>query len=305
MMKDYLVGFLNIDKPKDWTSHDVVAKLRKILGIKKIGHSGTLDPFATGVLVIGINSATRLFEYLESDKSYIAEIVFGIATDTDDITGKVIENSTQNPTLLEIKEALNNFNGKIKQKPPIYSAINLNGERAYKLARKNAISLDDIKEKDVEIFSIEILNYSENANNKPVLQLKIHCSSGTYIRSIARDLGKILNSCATLLSLARTRIGETFILENSVTIEKVSISNLEDLVIKPIKAIKLNSIILGLEEEKDFTLGKQIVKKDIKLNPKENKEVILLDNKKELLGIGFIENDFIIKPRKVIAKING
>ena len=150
-------GFLNINKPVGCTSHDVVAKLRKALGIKKIGHAGTLDPFASGVLIIGINEATRLFEYLPSDKVYIAEIKFGIETDTDDITGKITNESNNIPTLDQITEKIKLFTGDIKQKPPIYSAINIKGEKAYKLARKNQISLDDIKEKEVTIYSIEII----------------------------------------------------------------------------------------------------------------------------------------------------
>src|SRR3989338_8476907 len=144
-------GFLNINKPANCTSHDVVATLRKYIGIKRIGHSGTLDPFATGVLVIGINEATRLFEYLPSDKVYIATITFGTETDTNDITGKIIKESNYIPLLEEIKEKLKDLTGKIKQKPPIFSAIKINGHRAYKLARENKISEDNIDEKTVEI----------------------------------------------------------------------------------------------------------------------------------------------------------
>ena len=130
-MQNEKIGFLNINKPQNCTSHDVVAILRKSLGIKKIGHCGTLDPFATGILVIGINEATRLIEYLPSDKTYLAKIKFGIETDTNDITGNVILRTDIIPPLSEIKEALKFFKGTIKQKPPVFSAIKLNGKRAY------------------------------------------------------------------------------------------------------------------------------------------------------------------------------
>ncbi|KAF0193611.1 MAG: tRNA pseudouridine55 synthase, partial [bacterium] len=225
-------GFLNINKPANCTSHDVVATLRKSIGIKRIGHSGTLDPFATGVLVIGINEATRLFEYLPSDKVYIANITFGTETDTNDITGKIIRESNYIPLLEEIKEKLKDLTGRIKQKPPIFSAIKINGHRAYKLARENKISEDNIDERTVEIYSIKIISYSSKD-----LQVEIHCSSGTYIRSIARDLGKLLNSCAVLSNLQRVNAGK-FTIDNSVSLDSINKLTLKEHLISPISALQ-------------------------------------------------------------------
>ncbi len=229
-----MIGFLNINKPPDCTSHDVVAILRKSLGIKKVGHCGTLDPFATGVLIIAINDATRLIEYLPSDKTYLAKIKFGIETDTDDITGKITLQTNKIPIFSEITEELKLFSGKIKQKPPIFSAIKLNGKRAYKLAREHAISLDDMRERIVEIYSIIPIAYSEG-----ILELKIHSSRGTYIRSIARDLGKTLNTSATLLELRRIKVGDNFKIEESINPELINKQTLSKYLISPLDVLNL------------------------------------------------------------------
>lgn len=287
-------GFLNINKPAGMTSHDVVAILRKKLGIKKIGHSGTLDPFATGVLTIGVNEATRLFEYIPSDKIYIAEILFGIETDTDDITGSVVKKENVSLTLEQIIKSLNKFTGKIKQKPPIYSAININGKRAYDLARENKITLDDMKERDSEVFSLQVLSF-EN-----VLKLKIHCSSGTYIRSIARDLGRELETCATLQSLKRTQIGNAFKIENSLDLELVDKSKLDDVLIKPESVLNLKKIILNELEVVDIFHGRSV-----KLNDEifcESDEIQLLNDRNELIAVGVIGEGNKIMPKKVFAK---
>lgn len=220
-------GFLNINKPEGCTSHDVVAMLRKSLGIKKIGHAGTLDPDATGVLVIGINEATKLFQFLPQDKTYIGEITFGISTDTDDITGNIIQKSEYIPALNEITEKLSTFTGKIKQKPPIFSSVKINGERAYKLARNNQISLSDMKEKEIEIYSIDLISYSDKK-----LKLKIHSSGGTYMRSIARDLGKALSSCATLSKLERIKACG-FKIEDSLSPDLITKSTVDEYLISP------------------------------------------------------------------------
>lgn len=287
-------GFLNINKPSEMTSHDVVAILRKKLGIKKIGHSGTLDPFATGVLAIGINEATRLFEYIPSDKMYLAEIVFGIETDTDDITGKIIKKENVDLSLEQIKEKLKQFIGKIKQKPPIYSAINIDGKRAYDLARENKITLDDMKERESEIYSLEILDFNDK------LKVKIHCSSGTYIRSIARDLGKELGTCAILQTLERVQIGSYFKIKNSKNLEFVDKSNLQDILIKPENVLKLEKIILSEDESIDVFHGRS-VKLSNEMYPL-NSEVQLFNKENEFIAIGLIGEGNKIMPKKVFLK---
>lgn len=296
------IGFLNINKPPDCTSHDVVIMLRKSLGIKKIGHSGTLDPFATGVLVIGINDATRLFEYLPSDKVYIAEITFGIGTDTDDITGNVLVRSDIIPTLDEIKEKLQFFSGQIKQKPPIYSAVKINGNRSYNLARKNQISANDVKEKDVEIYSIEIVSPDIGVcGRKPLRTLKIHCSGGTYIRSIARDLGEKLGTCAVLSSLKRIKIGKCFSIEESIDINSINKSNFIDHLISPLSAVMLPKVCLDNQSKIDIFHGKS-VHVDQNICPAVGSDIQLLDNNNDLIAIGQVASNCIIKPEKVFVK---
>lgn len=289
-----MFGFLNINKPPEMTSHDVVAILRRKLGIKKIGHSGTLDPFATGVLAVGVNQATRLFEYIPSDKMYIAEIVFGIETDTDDITGKIIKKEDASISIEQIKEHIKKFIGKIKQKPPIYSAINIDGRRAYDLARENKITLDDMKERESEIYSLDILGFDDKLN------VKIHCSSGTYIRSIARDLGKELGTCATLQSLKRVQIGTSFKIENSKELESVDKFNLQDILIKPENVLNIEKIVLSEDESIDVFHGRSV-----KLSNEIyslNSEVQLFNKGNEFIAIGVIGEGNKIMPKKVFLK---
>lgn len=296
-------GFLNINKPGNITSHDVVTILRKSLGIKKIGHSGTLDPFATGVLVIGINEASRLFEYLPSNKIYLATITFGIETDTNDITGKVLERLNNFPTIDEIKEKIKEFTGKIKQRPPIFSAVKIDGQRAYNLARKSQINLDDIKEKEVEIYSIDIISYDvETYNNTSLLKLKIHCSSGTYIRSIARDLGRALNTCAVLSSLQRIKVGNCFNYEQSIDPQAINKLTLSNHLISPLSVMELEKIYLDNVQVIDVLHGKSI-KVDFRNKQTEVQlTTSLLDNNNRLLGIGTLTDGCIIKPKKVFIK---
>jgi len=216
------VGFLNLEKPGGITSHDLVHLVRKITGIKQVGHSGTLDPMATGVMIIGLGKACRLIQFLPDDKTYVAEVLFGTSTDTDDIEGNVL--NTQDLELVEkvqkisstdIGSRLKSFVGKIEQIPPAYSAIKINGVKMYEIARKGqSLAPEAIKPRAVEVFSIDTLKH-EN----PVLQLRISCSSGTYIRSIARDLGEMLEVGACLKSLSRERVG-TFDLKNAITIDQ-------------------------------------------------------------------------------------
>ena len=288
-------GFLNINKPAGCTSHDVVAMLRKSLDIKKIGHSGTLDPFAEGVLVIGVGNATRLFEYLPSDKVYLAEITFGIRTDTDDITGKIIERSNKIPCLDDINNVLKQFSGKIKQKPPAFSAVNINGRRAYQLARENKISSDDLKEREVEIYSI-----AAGVSHDGHLQLKIHCSSGTYIRSIARDLGIVLNSCAMLSKLERIK-GNGFSLEQSISPEFINKTSISNHLISPQNIIKLEKLFVDSSQVCELIQGKQIkILTNCISNINENLQII--DNSDRLIGVGLLTENHTLKPKKIFLK---
>lgn len=292
-----LFCFLNINKPSGCTSHDVIAILRKSIGIKKIGHSGTLDPFATGVLAVGVGDATRLFEYLPSDKTYVAEVTFGIGTDTDDITGKIIMKSENIPSIEEIKDKLKRFSGKINQRPPAYSAVNINGRRAYDLARENKISASELKEREVEIYSIEI---GDHCGDK--LQLSIHCSAGTYIRSIARDLGQALNTSATLSKLKRIKVGNKFVIEKSLDLKIIDKNTVLNHLILPESVIELESVTLNSVEEEHIVHGREV---KVPFVTSKNKNLQILNKSGKLIGIGFLTESGILKPKKVFLNVKG
>lgn len=196
-----MFGFINLNKPVDFTSHDCVAKLRKLLNTKKIGHGGTLDPAATGVLPIAVGKATRLLQFLPTPKAYRARIRLGMTTTTDDLEGDVIQSVPQvKVTNDQIINSLNSFLGTIEQVPPIYSAIKKNGKKLYELARKGEEVT--VEPRTITISKIELLNIHETEFCE--LDVDIHCSAGTYIRAIARDLGAKLEVGGTLANLIRT-----------------------------------------------------------------------------------------------------
>ena len=195
-------GWIFIYKPKNITSFKVIKRLKKILNIKKIGHTGTLDPFATGILAIALGEATKSIHYLNQNKVYKFNVVFGELKDTDDITGKTIKKSKILPTLADINKCIEVFIGKQRQIPPQFSAVKVNGKRAYKLARNN--QKFELKAKEVFIKSIECLGIK----NKNEYSFIMECSTGTYVRSIARDLGKMLGTYAYVSELRRVKIGK-------------------------------------------------------------------------------------------------
>ena len=209
-------GILVIDKPSGWTSHDVIAKLRGVLKIKRIGHGGTLDPMATGVLPVFIGRATRAAEFCENaEKEYIAEILLGTVTDTQDITGNILEKNTVSVSVDDLATVLPQFTGSLKQIPPMYSAIKKDGQKLYELARRG---IEVTREpRNIFISKLEILesldskdasepkDASESLNS--VYTLRIVCSKGTYIRTLCHDIGAALGSGATLSALRRTGAG--------------------------------------------------------------------------------------------------
>lgn len=215
MTNPEIEGILLIDKAKGRTSFSLVGALRKRLGVKKIGHAGTLDPFATGVMVmlIGRNYTRLSDQFLCSDKEYVAELHFGTTTDTFDCDGTIIEQNDKVPTLEEVKEALKHFHGEIEQIPPMYSAKKIQGKKLYDLARKGI---------EVERAAVKVQVQTDFIRYEyPILELRIACSKGTYIRSIAYDLGKRLGCGAHLTNLRRTRSG-IFLLENCIGDEELA-----------------------------------------------------------------------------------
>ena len=223
-------GIINIYKEAGFTSFDVVAKMRGILKIKKIGHTGTLDPDATGVLPVCVGNGTKLVELLaDHDKEYVAELILGIATDTQDISGKVIKNAPVEVTCEEVAEAVRSFVGEYMQVPPMYSALKVNGKKLYELAREGI----EVERKarpvcfhEIEIISMEL----------PVVKLRVVCSKGTYIRTLCNDIGEKLGCFAAMKSLLRTRVG-AFGIEEAITLreleEKRDAGELAEVVLSP------------------------------------------------------------------------
>ncbi|NCO75742.1 MAG: tRNA pseudouridine(55) synthase TruB [Cyanobacteria bacterium] len=291
-------GFLNLNKPQNFTSHDCVAKLRKILNTKKIGHGGTLDPSATGVLPIAIGKATRLLQFLPTEKAYQGKIRFGVVTTTDDLEGDVIKKtSAKHLTLEKITPFLKDFIGKIEQIPPAYSAIKQQGKKLYELARKGQVI--DIPKREVIITKIDILHWQNG--DFPELDLHIFCGGGTYIRSIARDLGEKLGTGATLSALNRT-LSCDMIIENSLNFEEIiegkktanlSLINLD----LPLK--NLPSIYLNEEESKKWCQGQKIT-----INNNLNQEFYRTYNYvSKFIGISELrinEDIILLKPKVVI-----
>ena len=234
-----MVGILNINKPQEMTSFDVVAILRKKLGVKRIGHLGTLDPMAEGVLPVAIGKATRIMEYLDGDlKEYVGEFIFGISSDTDDIWGEEIRQK-EKPIISrdDIEEAIKSFTGVITQTPPKYAAIKIDGRKLYEYAR--AGEEVDIKSRNIYIERFDILDFgnkyvAEVEKELPYVIARIICSKGTYIRSIARDLGKALGTCGLMSGLQRRRNG-CFDIEEAIDID--TIRNMEE---KDIEKLLLN-----------------------------------------------------------------
>ena len=207
------VGILNIDKPPDLTSHDVVAQVRRICEQKRVGHAGTLDPMATGVLVVCLGEATRLVEYLaDSRKSYQSKIRFGITTDSFDAKGRVVQKRDWSDLSLQlIERALAGFTGRIQQVPPMYSALKHQGQPLYRLARRG-ITVER-KPRTVEIYAIKIMDWQP-----PDLTLRVDCSKGTYVRVLAHDLGQAVGPGAHLFGLTRLAVGQ-FRLEEAVSLD--------------------------------------------------------------------------------------
>ncbi|MEG1315984.1 MAG: tRNA pseudouridine(55) synthase TruB [Oscillospiraceae bacterium] len=208
-------GILLVDKPTDWTSHDVIAKLRGVLHERRIGHSGTLDPMATGLLVVFIGRATRAVEFAEShEKEYVAGFRPGIETDTQDITGNILKIAENGFTRNELLAVLPEFTGDISQIPPMYSAIKIGGQKLYTLAR-NGVEVER-KSRPVTIKELEVIGESGGD-----YILRILCTKGTYIRTLCHDIGCRLGTGAALSSLRRTKAGD-FSIENAHTIEEIS-----------------------------------------------------------------------------------
>lgn len=283
--KKQLFGFLNVYKPVGMTSHDVVAVLRRVTKIKQIGHTGTLDPFAEGVLPVCIGKATRLIEYLQDDKEYLATVQFGASTNTFDLDGEKTFTSDKKVKKEEIIEALKSFEGEISQLPPIFSAIKVKGKKLYEYARKGEEV--EIQPRKVFIENIELNSFDEESQQAQVL---IKCSKGTYIRSIANDLGEKLGCGGYLVKLVRTQAGN-FRVENSIQLDGIDVENN---LLNPLDVMDLSKITVNDEDLARIKNGMPILKKCDKIG----NFVILVYNDVEICAVGIADGDKI-KLKKV------
>lgn len=291
-------GIIVINKPKDYTSHDVVNILRKTANMKRVGHTGTLDPIAQGVLVICLGKATKISEYLlSSDKKYLADIKFGYETDSLDASGKTIKTTDKIPEKSELVKALDKFRGEINQVPPMYSALKYKGKKLYEYAREGKVL--DIKARKVNIKSLELIDQLD----KDLYRIEIECSSGTYIRSLIRDLAYELSSFGTMQELTRTRSSK-FDLSMAYDIDYI----------KSIDRDKLESLLIpiddALSDMKNYEVADFFYKgitngRIYKANPDTSimNQDLKIFCRSEFIGIGsYVEKDDIkgIKIKKML-----
>lgn len=279
-------GIIVINKPKNYTSHDVVAKVKKILKLKKVGHTGTLDPNATGVLPLLLNSGTKLSKYLiNHDKEYEVTLKLGIKTDTLDSEGKILEERKVDTAILEntenIKEVLNSFVGKQEQIPPIYSAIKVKGKKLYEYARSG--EKVEVQARQIEIYNIEL---QEVDIEKQEIVFKVECSKGTYIRSLCEDIATKLGTIGYMKELNRTRVG-SFEIEDSITLEELE--KCENVNLKVITMEELlkqkEKIILNKKQLELFLNGVKLT------NNNQDGLYRIYNQDKQFIGIGVIQEN--------------
>lgn len=251
-------GLVLIDKPTDWTSHDVVAKVRKAVGTKKVGHAGTLDPLATGLLVLGIESGTKLLTFLVGvDKTYLATIRLGVSTVSDDSQSEVLETASQEALAAvenaQIQQEIEKLTGVIQQRPSSVSAIKVDGKRAYDLVRSGEEV--ELKSREVTVSAFELVSSTKSFEGFIDLEVRVDCSSGTYIRALARDLGQALGVGGHITALRRTRVG-------SFDVAKANqITDLENLSLTPLAKAASDlfpTIDLSDEQVTDLVHGKRL-----------------------------------------------
>ena len=279
-----LFGFLNIYKPKGLTSHDVVARLRKITKVRQIGHTGTLDPFATGVLPICIGKSTRLIEYLDDDKEYLATVQFGKNTTTYDLEGEITATFDKKVTEEDVKNALKAFEGEISQIPPIYSAIKVNGKKLYDYARQGQDI--EIKPRKVTISKIELKEFDKTSQSA---KITVACSKGTYIRSIAYDLGAKLGCGGYLTALERTQAGK-FQVNTAIKLEDLTeVSQIVENLINPLDMLNIPIHNLSENERERVSHGMSICNSDF-----PDSDIVILSYGGRIYAIGKVEQNKIL-----------
>jgi len=284
-------GVIIINKPTGITSQDVVTEIRKSLLLKSVGHAGTLDPLASGVLPILISKGTRISKYLiDHDKEYIATLRLGAQTDTGDITGEVIEEQTVPDKALDeenIKDILESFIGKQSQVPPMYSAIKVNGKKLYEYARKG--EKVEVKPRVINIYSIELLNVDIEAKE---IKYKVHCSKGTYIRTLCEDIARELGTVGTMSALMRTKAGD-FTIEQAIDLDKfvtLSADEIKEKYLIDIETAFKTSEAVTLKTDNELKLfinGMMLVRK------KENNVYRIYNKDNKFIGLGVIQNNIL------------
>ena len=280
-------GFLLLNKPKGITSFAAVSAIKRLAGEKRVGHTGTLDPMATGVLPIFIGRATALSSLVtDAEKKYVATIKLGVVTDTDDITGKVISENQVNITPEKLTEALTRFTGEIEQVPPMYSAIKKDGVRLYKLAREGKTV--ELEPRKIKVFEIKLL---EGLDSKNVFKIEVHVSKGTYIRSLARDIGEYLGTGATLTELERIFVSG-FSIEDTVKLEELDSENIQKhLKSEEFAVAHLPEISVTEKQAVRFTNGGQLGFDRLKLSHVSDGALYRVKYNGVLLGIGVADCD--------------
>jgi len=285
-------GLINFLKPPGMTSHDVVSFIRHSYSLKKVGHAGTLDPAAAGVLPIALGQATRLLEYMtNSSKTYRVELTFGYQTDTGDEEGQIIARSAVMPTAAAVATCLQSFVGTIEQIPPMYSALKVGGKKLCELARQG-ITLD-IKPRLISIEAIKLLAVKETS-----ILFDVTCSKGTYIRSLCLDIANLLGTCGTMSFLVRTRVGD-FHIENAVTAEEIIDHPDQGLLPIEYAVHTLPRIIVNHEQLEHFIHGRSFI---TALNNATTGIHGIFNEQEHLVGIGnIVSSSHIVTPSKVIA----
>jgi len=260
-------GFILVNKKKDMTSRDVVNFLTKILNTKKIGHTGTLDPFAEGILLVGVNKGLKVVKLLNyKDKEYIAKVKLGIKTDTLDITGNILEEKKEELNKEELALVLKSFIGEYSYEVPIYSAIKVNGKKLYEYARND--QKVELPIKDSYIYDIKLIDFKDNS-----FTFSVKVSNGTYIRALVRDISKKLNKLMTLEELTRTKV-DNLLIENSYTLEDIKNNNF--------KLLKINDLLNYKEVELERDLEDKVLNGNkIKLDEKED-NILFIKEKEEI-----------------------
>ena len=290
MKNDTISGLLIINKPKGYTSHDIVNIVRKVLSTKKVGHTGTLDPNATGVLPILVGNATKLSKYLvEHKKTYIATLKLGKKTDTGDSEGKILEE--QKIIKVEqskIKDVLNSFIGKQMQVPPIYSAIKVKGKKLYEYARDGKTV--EIPSKEIKIYKIDLKSF----NKEDEIIFEVECSKGTYIRTLCEDIAKKLGTIGYMKELKRIKVNELTI-EESIELEQLTLENIKQKLITVEELFKEKRKI-DLEDRK-----LELFLNGVQLTYNLQDEVYRIYNKNSFIGLGTVKNNLLKRDIIIIS----